>query len=116
MKRQSQARKQRRSYELWLKKNNPVEYRAWKSINQLRGKKIHEENCEIVRNKEAESLEKRQAQMIVDMKKKGMSDSEINRHIEIWVKTLRLWASEEKGLKWKEAENEWESEKEEQTA
>lgn len=116
MKRQSQARKQRRSYELWLKKNNPVEYRAWKSINQLRGKKIQEENAEIIRNKEAESLEKRQAQMIVDMKKKGMSDSEINRHIEIWVRTLDLWASEEKGLKWKEAEKEWESEKEEQTA
>ena len=111
---QSQARKQRRSYELWLKKNNPVEYRAWKSINQLRGRKIQEENAEIVRNKEAENLEKRQAQMIVDMKRRGMSDSEINRHIEIWVKTLNLWGVHEKPLSWNEAVREWESEKEEQ--
>jgi hypothetical protein len=113
MKRQSQARKQRRSYELWLKKNNPVEYRAWKSSNLLRGKKIQEENAEIVRSKETESLEKRQAQIITEMRRRGMSDSEINRHIEIWVKTVKLWGSEE-SLSWKDAVREWESEKEEQ--
>lgn len=112
MKRQSQARKQRRSYELWLKKNNPVEYRAWKSVNQIRGRKIQEENTEIVRNKEAENLEKRQAQIILDMKNRGMSDSEINRHVEIWVKTLNLWGVHEKSLSLKKAKKEWESETE----
>jgi len=110
MKKQSQARKQRRSYELWLKKNNPAAYREWKSINQVRGSKIHEENAEIVRKKEEESLERRQAKMIVDMRARGMSDADINKHIEIWVKTIKLWGSGEKALSVKEARREWESE------
>jgi hypothetical protein len=106
----SQARKQRRGYELWLKKNNIEEYKKWKSTNLLRGKTIHQENCEIVSRKEAEMYERMQGKMILDMKNRGMSNEEIDRHIEIWVKTIKLWGSKEKPLSWKEAEREWEAE------
>ena len=106
----SQARKQRRSYELWLKKNNIEEYKKWKATNQLRGRTIHNENVELVQKAEAERLEKLQTKMIQDMRKRGMNDTEINRHIEIWVKTISLWGVHEKPLSWKEAEREWEAE------
>jgi|NOAtaT_6_FD_contig_61_901994_length_2019_multi_4_in_0_out_0_3 hypothetical protein len=106
----SQARKQRRSYELWLKKNNIEEYKKWKALNQLRGRTIHQENVELVQKAEAERLEKLQNEKIREMKKRGMSNEEIDRHIEIWVKTLKLWGTHEKPLSWKEAEREWASE------
>jgi len=39
----SQSRKQRRSYEKFLKKNDPKGYKEWKSNSIERGKDIHRE-------------------------------------------------------------------------
>lgn len=106
----SQPRRQRRAYELWLKKNNPQAYKEWKSNSVARGRQIHEQNVEAQRNAEAENLEKMQTSIIVRMREEGKSDAEIDRYVGIWVKTLKLWASEEKPLTWKEATREYERE------
>jgi hypothetical protein len=109
----SQARNQRRSYELWLKKTNIEAYKEWKSQAQIRGKQIHQQNVEASRNAEAERLEKLQTEKIVAMKAEGKSDEEIDRYVGIWVKTLKLWATDEPKLNWKEATREYERELEE---
>lgn len=107
----SQARKQRRSYELWLKENNIAAYKEWKSNRHTRGKQLIETQNAAVRNKEEETLEARQTKIISDMRDKGKTEEEINKYIAIWVKTLRLWGSDEQPLTWKEAEREYEEEK-----
>jgi hypothetical protein len=109
----SQARNQRRSYELWLKRTNPTAYKEWKSQSHTRGKMIFEQNVEAARNAEVERLEKLQTEKIVAMKAEGRSEEEIDRYIGIWVKTLKLWATGEKPLNWKEATREYERELEE---
>jgi hypothetical protein len=107
---QSQAKRQRRQYELWLKKNNPAAYREWKSKAAERGASIHASNVEAVRNAETERLEKTQTDIIVRMKSEGRTDAEIDRYIGIWVKTLSLWASDEPKMSWKEATREYDKE------
>jgi len=67
----SQARSQRRSYELWLKRTNPTAYKEWKSQSHARGKQIFEQNVEAVRTAEAERLENLQTEKIVAMKADG---------------------------------------------
>lgn len=106
----SQARRQRRAYELWLKRNNPEAYREWKSNSVARGRQIHDQNVEAQRNAEAERLEKIQTDIIVRMREEGRSDSEIDRYVGIWVKTLKPWATDEKPLNWKAATREYDSE------
>lgn len=91
----SQARSQRRSYELWLKKNNPQEYKKWKSNFVTRGRLLHEEHVRATQDFEEQTLEKRQADIIVKLKEAGKSDSEVDRHIGIWIKTIKQWASDE---------------------
>ena len=110
MKNTSQARKQRRSYELWLKKNNIAAYKEWKANSHLRGKQLMDNQTTAVRNKEEESLEALQTKIISDMRNNGKTEEEINKYIAIWVKTLRLWGSDEQALTWKEAEREYEEE------
>jgi len=111
MKQTSQARKQRRSYELWLKVNNIDAYKEWKANRHTRSKQLIETQTTAVRNKEEETLEARQTKIISDMKDKGKTEEEINKYIAIWVKTLHLWGSDEQPLTWKEAEREYEEEK-----
>lgn len=89
----SQHRKQRRAYELWLKKNDPIKYREWKSESQSRGRQIHTENVEKVRQTESECYENLQTNMIVDMRRNGLSDMEIDERIENWTKTIKVWGS-----------------------
>jgi hypothetical protein len=106
----SQARRQRRAYELWLKKTNAPAYKEWKSQAQARGRRIFEENAEKVRNDESERLEKTQTEIIVRMKAEGKSDEEIDRYVGTWVKTLKIWGSDEQPLNWKEAQREYDEE------
>lgn len=110
MKKTSQARAQRRSYELWLKKNNLAAYKEWKANRHVRAKQLMDNQTTAVRNQEEEKLESLQTKIISDMRSKGKSDEEINKYIAIWVKTLRLWGSDEQPLTWKEAEKEYEEE------
>ena len=110
MKKTSQARMQRRSYELWLKKNNIAAYKEWKANRHARSKQLIENQNSIVRNQEEENLEKLQTKIISDMRNNGKTDEEINKYIAIWVKTLHLWGSDEQPLTWKEAEREYEEE------
>jgi hypothetical protein len=95
---------------MWLKKNNIEAYKEWKSQSVIRGKQIHEQNVEAVRNSEAENLEKIQTDIIVKMRGEGRTDEEIDRYIGIWAKSLKLWGSDEKKLNWKEATREYDKE------
>mgnify|MGYP001575809747 CR=1 FL=1 len=49
----SQARKQRRSYEKFLKKNHPEQYVEYKSGVRERGVQIHQENVKKVEESQA---------------------------------------------------------------
>jgi hypothetical protein len=104
---QSQARRQRRAYELWLKENNPAAYREWKSQSVERGRGLQEDAAETVRKAEAASLENRQTNIIVSMRDAGRSEEEINEYVAIWVKTLRLWGSDEPKMSWNQAKKEY---------
>jgi hypothetical protein len=95
----SQPRKQRRAYELWLKKNDPAKYREWKADSQTRGRQIHAENVEKVRQSESEYYENLQTKMINDMRNDGFSDSEIDEHVEDWTKRIKVWGSEERPMR-----------------
>jgi hypothetical protein len=110
MKNTSQARKQRRSYELWLKKNNIAAYKEWKANRHVRAKSLMDSQTEAVRKTEEETLEAMQTKIISQMKNDGKSNEEIDRYIGIWVKTLKLWATDEQPLSWKEAVAEYEEE------
>lgn len=110
MKKTSQARSQRRSYELWLKENNISAYKEWKSNRHLRAKQLTESQSESIRNQEESRLESLQTRIITDMRNKGKTEEEITRYVAIWVKTLHLWGSDEQPLSWKEAEREYEEE------
>jgi hypothetical protein len=98
----SQPRKQRRAYELWLKKNDPAKYREWKAESQARGRQIHAENVEKVRQAESEQYESIQTKMIYDMRNEGFSDSEIDEHVEDWAKTIKVWGSDERPMRRRE--------------
>jgi hypothetical protein len=111
MKVTSQARKQRRNYELWLKKNNIAAYKEWKANRYQRGNSLQETQRELVTKSEESFLEDMQTKIISEMREDGKSNEEIDRYISIWVKTLSLWGSGEKRLSWKEAEREYEEER-----
>ena len=102
----SQARQQRRAYEKWLKKVDPIKYREWKSNSVARGRQIHAENVEKVRQSENEYYESRQTQIIEDLRKQGFSDAEIDEHVEDWVKTIKVWGSGERPLRRREIRRE----------
>lgn len=107
----SQSRSQRRSYENFLKKHNPAEYKKWKASSKERGEQLFNEHQEDVMKSIEDKLEAHQTKMIVDMRAEGKTDEEIDKSIAIWLKTVSVWGSEEKGLKLKEAIKEYESEK-----
>lgn len=103
----SQSRRQRRAYELWLKKNNPSAYKQWKSQSFQRGKTLSQEFEDKVRENETANLEKIQAELINKLSDEGKSQEEIDRHVNIWAMTLKPWGSDEKKLKLKEAEKQY---------
>jgi hypothetical protein len=92
----SQSRQQRRTYEKWLKKVDPARYKEWKAGAQERGRKIHAENVEKVRQYESDFYEAQQTKMIENLRSDGFSDSEIDEQVEDWVKTIRVWGSNER--------------------
>lgn len=106
----SQSRSQRRNYEKFLKKTNPTAYKEWKENSIERGKKFEEEQTRLVEDKHAEALEGIQNKIIQDLRNEGKSQEEIDRHMSIWIKTIKPWGSNEKPLSWKEAEKEYELE------
>lgn len=105
----SQSRRQRRSYELWLKKNNPTAYKQWKSQSFQRGKTLSNEFEEKIRENETARLEKIQAELINKLSEEGKTQEEIDRHVNIWAMTLKPWGSDEKKLKLKDAQKEYDS-------
>ena len=106
----SQSRSQRRSYENFLKKNNPAEYKKWKSSSKERGKQLSNEHQEDVMKSIEENLESTQTKMILDMRSAGKTNEEIDRHIAIWLKTVAVWGSGMKKMSWEEATKEYELE------
>lgn len=103
----SNDRKQRRSYEKWLKKTNPQSYREWKSDSVKRGKQIHQQQIESINKSIEESYEKQQSLITERLKNEGKTQEEIDRYINIWVATLKIWGSDEKPLSWKDAEKQY---------
>jgi hypothetical protein len=102
----SQARQQRRAYEKWLKKTDPIRYKEWKSASQERGKKLHFDNVEKARQSETEFYEKTQTKMIESLREKGLTDSEIDEQIENWTKTINVWGSNERPARQREIRRE----------
>jgi hypothetical protein len=106
----SQSRAQRRNYEKFLKKTNPAAYKEWKENSIERGKRFEEEQTRFVEDKQTAALEGIQNKMIQDLRNEGKSQEEIDRHVAIWIKTLKPWGSNEKPLSWTEAVKEYELE------
>lgn len=101
----SQARKQRRSYEKFLKKNHPEQYTEYKSGVKERGIKIHEENVKKVEESQAAYYEEIQGQLINKMKSEGKSQKEIDDYLEDWAQTLKIWGSKERPMRAREIRN-----------
>lgn len=65
----SQARKQRRMYERYLKKANPTAYKQYKSQSAQRGKEIHQEhlNNVLLENDKANAIKSEDFKKSVDI-------------------------------------------------
>lgn len=109
-KKQSQSRAQRRAYEKFLKQTNPQGYKDWKSNATERGFKLHQEQVESVRKEHEEFYERKQTNMIIKLRNEGKTNEEIDKHIAIWIKTIKPWSSNEKALSLKDAKKEYELE------
>jgi len=86
----SQARKERRVYQNWLKKNNPKGYEEMKSADEFQGKTIHKANVEASIVSQQEQLEALQTRMIVALRKQGKTNEEIDAHISEWIKNIKI--------------------------
>jgi hypothetical protein len=102
----SQARKQRRLYEAFLKKFHPAQYREYKAGVIERGKKIHASNVEEIRKAEEARYEAIQTRLIQDMRNEGKSNEEIDEYINDWVQTIKVWGSDERPKRWREIRRE----------
>ena len=105
-KQQSQARKQRRLYERYLKKFNPQQYKIWKAGVIERGAKTHEQNVEAARKEEEVRYEELQTRIITSMKAEGKTNAEIDEYIDDWVKTLKIWGSDSRPMRLREIRRE----------
>ena len=105
-KQQSQARKQRRLYERYLKTFNPAQYKIWKAGVMERGAKIHEQNVEAIRKEEEARYEAIHTQIITSMKADGKTNAEIDEYINDWVKTIKVWGSDSRPMRWREIQRE----------
>jgi hypothetical protein len=102
----SQARKERRKYERWLKKYDMKAYQEYKSGVMARGKQMHQEFTESIENRLNEDLEHRQANLIESLEAKGLSRQEIDEQVEEWVARLKIWRSDEKPKRLREIRRE----------
>jgi hypothetical protein len=102
----SQSRQQRRAYEKWLKNSDQIKYNEWKSGSFTRGNKIHQDNEEKISQLESEYYEKIQTNLIQTLRAEGKSNTEIDSYIEDWVKTIRVWGSDERAKSLKEVKRE----------
>lgn len=84
----SQNRKQRREYELYLKKTDPKKYKEWKSGVSERGKQYHQAVEESARAAQNEFLEEKQRNMILDLRNRGYSDAQIDEYMAKWVESI----------------------------
>lgn len=99
---QSQARRQRRQYELWLKKNNPVAYREWKSNSIQRGREMHQQFTDSIMDRMNENLEVQQAKLIERLEAEGKTKEEIDIAVSEWVSRLKIWGSDETPKRYRE--------------
>ena len=106
----STSRKQRRNYENWLKKYNPVAYSEWKSSSLERGNSLHENHTNTVNDKQESHYQNIQANMVIALQEKGLSEKEIEREIAIWTMTLKPWNTSGKALTLKEATKQYDLE------
>jgi hypothetical protein len=102
----SQARKQRRAYEKFLKKTNPTAYKEWKSESIKRGNEIHQANVESVRKSEEAYYESQQTKIISQLREEGKTNEEIDSFIAKWVQTIKVWGSDERPKRWRELNRE----------
>lgn len=105
-KKTSQARKQRRLYESYIKKFHPTQHAEYKKNSIERGKKIHESNVESRIKAEEALFEARQTKMIQKMRDEGKTNEEIDSFIEDWVRTIKVWGSAEKPINWRKIRSE----------
>ena len=101
----SYAREQRRGYEKWLRKTDLKRYREYKAGVAERGRQVHADNVEKVRQAESERYEAKQTQMIDRLRNDGLSDSEIDEHVSNWVDTIKPWSSDVKASRPRELHN-----------
>jgi hypothetical protein len=106
----SMSRRQRRNYENWLKKNQPIEYAKWKAGSLERGKTLQENHTNAILEKQDAYYQDRQANMIIELQSKGLSQEEIDRQVSIWTLTIKPWGTTEKALTLKEATKQYELE------
>ncbi len=99
----SMSRRQRRNYENWLKKYNPTAYKEWKSSSLERGNSLHENHVNSVTESQESHYQNIQANKIIALQEKGLSEKEIEREIAIWTMTLKPWNTTDKALTLKEA-------------
>ena len=99
---QSSARQQRRLYEKFLKKFNPVQYKEFKSGVLERGIKLHQQNTEAASKSEEAYYEEMQNRIILSMRSEGKSNEEIDAYIEDWVKTIKVWGSNSRPMRRRE--------------
>lgn len=83
-----QARRERRAYEKWLKKNDPAAYAEWKAGAHERGREIHAENRRAVEQTITEHYERQQALLEAQWRAKGLSEKEIEAKLEAWFLTV----------------------------
>lgn len=102
----SQARKQRRLYEAYLKKFHPAQYKEYKAGVIARGKKLHEQHVESTRKQEEAYYEAIQTRMIQQMRDEGRTNDQIDEYINDWVQTIKVWGSDERPKRWREIRRE----------
>jgi hypothetical protein len=110
MRRKSQARAQRRLYEKYLKELHPGQYKIWKQGSIERGQKVHEQNTEEISQSIETQYEALQTRLIQYYKSLNMSNEEIDAYIENWVKTIKVWGSSSRPMRWREIRREEKSE------
>lgn len=105
-KKQSQSRAQKRLYEQFLKKMHPGQYKTWKAGAIQRGQKSHEEHVEACSRSIESYYENLQTRLIQYYKSLEMSNEEIDAYIENWVKTIKVWGSSSRPMRWREVRRE----------
>lgn len=83
------GRKQRREYEIWLKKNEPAKYAEYKAEAKSRGQKVHQAHVENLRAKQDAFYEQKQKDIIASMRTAGRTDAEIDEYVAKWIEGIK---------------------------